>query len=168
MEGEISRPYQPFAHRTFRQDSASDIRSRRRRNSIYRCAILAEEGVLEAFFCFLDFSRPATIDRQLLFIGHSLCCAGLDKAKNVPIHRPLHSEPLVGCAGSSGPNVARFDNGRETTPPCCCWRTVTTETIRMHLAPRGYSCELSRQMNGLIRLLIELFKLFPECSRRDI
>jgi hypothetical protein len=57
--GEINRPCQLFTnsvHRALRHNSTSAIRSRRRRSSMYRCAILAEARFFAAFFCcFFDF-----------------------------------------------------------------------------------------------------------------
>jgi hypothetical protein len=55
-------------HRLARQASASEIRSRRRRSSIYCCAILAEETGLAAFFGLFDFLRLVDEWRYPAFI----------------------------------------------------------------------------------------------------
>ena len=56
-------------HCKLRKASASDKRSRSRRNSRYRSVMLTALGFFKAFFCFFDFGRTSTLVRLCAFMG---------------------------------------------------------------------------------------------------
>src|SRR5205823_13551659 len=57
-----------------RKASASDKRSRRRRNSRYRSVMLTTVGFFKAFFSFFDFGGTSTVVRLCAFIGSPSYC----------------------------------------------------------------------------------------------
>jgi hypothetical protein len=67
-----SKPLTELFHCELRKASASDKRSRRRRNSRYRSVMLTAVGFFKAFFDFFDFGRTSTVVRLCAFMGSPL------------------------------------------------------------------------------------------------
>jgi hypothetical protein len=69
-----SQPLTELFHCELRKASASDKRSRRRRNSRYRSVMLTAVGFLKAFLGFFDFGRTSTVVRLRAFMGTPCSC----------------------------------------------------------------------------------------------